>query len=275
MSLEDLPADAVTALTESFTEMDTNKDGCISYDELSSILNDMGLAESTKKVKRIIYRNQGKSKKLIDFDTFSKSMAPSLRRLYLGKNSDSESSDEESDACSIADDNHNGLQGITTGSELRSTFAQFDVDGNGYIDPDELQEKLAQLSGLDIGEEEVAQLIKEVDVDGDGRVNYEEFVDLILTINDESSIIDINAEAKRKRVKKEKVMQHHTKMLQLFKEWDSDGNGLIDPDELREKLGEMTGTKISPEEADVIIKGVDKNGDGMIDYEEFCKLMSC
>lgn len=55
---------------------------------------------------------------------------------------------------------------------LREAFKMFDRDGNGYIDADELR-----LCMMNLGEkltlEEVEEMIREVDVDFDGRMNYE------------------------------------------------------------------------------------------------------
>ena len=55
---------------------------------------------------------------------------------------------------------------------LREAFKMFDRDGNGFIDADELR-----LCMMNLGEkltlEEVEEMIREVDVDFDGRMNYE------------------------------------------------------------------------------------------------------
>lgn len=55
---------------------------------------------------------------------------------------------------------------------LKEAFKMFDRDGNGYIDADELR-----LCMMNLGEkltlEEVEEMIREVDVDYDGRMNYE------------------------------------------------------------------------------------------------------
>merc|ERR1719454_2637798 len=55
------------------------------------------------------------------------------------------------------------------------TRKEFDNDGNGYIEADELRQKLEEMSGEAVTEAEVADMIKQVDMDGDGKINYEEF----------------------------------------------------------------------------------------------------
>lgn len=50
-------------------------------------------------------------------------------------------------------------------------FRMFDKDGDGFIDAMELRHLLTNL-GEKLTEEEVDEMIREVDVDGDGRVDY-------------------------------------------------------------------------------------------------------
>uniref|UniRef100_A0A8P0NV50 EF-hand calcium-binding domain-containing protein 11 n=2 Tax=Canis lupus familiaris TaxID=9615 RepID=A0A8P0NV50_CANLF len=54
----------------------------------------------------------------------------------------------------------------------------FDKDGNGYISAVELHHVMTN-SGVKLTDEEVDEMIKEADTDGDGRVNYEEFVQMV------------------------------------------------------------------------------------------------
>ena len=55
---------------------------------------------------------------------------------------------------------------------LREAFKMFDRDGNGYIDADELRLCMMNL-GEKLTQEEVEEMIREVDVDFDGRMDYE------------------------------------------------------------------------------------------------------
>ena len=55
---------------------------------------------------------------------------------------------------------------------LKEAFRMFDRDGNGYIDAEELRICMINL-GEKLTLEEVEEMIKEVDVDFDGRMNYE------------------------------------------------------------------------------------------------------
>ena len=56
----------------------------------------------------------------------------------------------------------------------------FDADGNGYINAVELRQVMMNL-GEKLTEEEVEVMIKEADINGDGLVNYEEFISMMST----------------------------------------------------------------------------------------------
>ena len=55
--------------------------------------------------------------------------------------------------------------------EMDQAFRMFDKDGDGYIDARELRHLLTNL-GEKLTDLEVDEMIREVDIDGDGKVNY-------------------------------------------------------------------------------------------------------
>ena len=57
----------------------------------------------------------------------------------------------------------------------QEAFKVFDKDGNGFISAAELRHVMTNL-GEKLTEDEVDEMIKEADFDGDGQVNYDEFV---------------------------------------------------------------------------------------------------
>ncbi|KAL4832085.1 hypothetical protein H8958_019493 [Nasalis larvatus] len=60
-------------------------------------------------------------------------------------------------------------------SELRAAFRIFDKEGKGYIDWNTLKYVLMN-AGEPLNEVEAEQMMKEADKDGDGTIDYEEFV---------------------------------------------------------------------------------------------------
>jgi len=50
-----------------------------------------------------------------------------------------------------------------------------DTDGSGFIGKDELKEALSKSAGAEISDEQIDQLIKFADKDGDGQISFEEY----------------------------------------------------------------------------------------------------
>ncbi len=56
----------------------------------------------------------------------------------------------------------------------------FDKDGNGYITKNELRHLMNNI-GENFTEKEIEEMIREADTDGDGKVNYSEFVQIMIS----------------------------------------------------------------------------------------------
>eukprot|EP00386_Alphamonas_edax_P006411 GDKI01020760.1.p2 GENE.GDKI01020760.1~~GDKI01020760.1.p2 ORF type:complete len:118 (+),score=47.81 GDKI01020760.1:1-354(+) len=103
---------------------------------------------------------------------------------------------------------------------------------------------------------DLEQLMAEVDSDGSGVIDYTEF---------------IAASLDRRQYMQEDVL------WAAFRVFDLDGNGKITAEELSKVLGmdvvkDSLGSK-GLEEIRQMIREVDKNGDGEIDFEEFIQMM--
>jgi calmodulin len=63
-------------------------------------------------------------------------------------------------------------EGGDSDDEIREYFRVFDKDGNGFISAAELRHVMTTL-GEKLTDEEVDEMIREADINGDGQVNYE------------------------------------------------------------------------------------------------------
>lgn len=70
-------------------------------------------------------------------------------------------------------------QDSDTEEELIEAFKVFDRDGNGLISAAELRHVMTNL-GEKLTDDEVDEMIREADLDGDGHINYEEFVRMMM-----------------------------------------------------------------------------------------------
>ncbi|XVF26034.1 hypothetical protein REPUB_Repub13aG0265300 [Reevesia pubescens] len=132
---------------------------------------------------------------------------------------------------------------------LKTMFTNIDTDKSGTITYEELKIGLACL-GSKLSEAEVKQLMEAADVDGNGTIDYIEF---------------ISATMHRYRLERD---EHLYKAFQYF---DKDNSGYITKDELETAMKEYgMGDEVSLRE---VISEVDTDNDGRINYEEFCTMM--
>jgi len=135
--------------------------------------------------------------------------------------------------------------------ELKASFKLFDKNGDGKITAMELKEAMAKL-GNKMTLKEVQEMIKGVDTDGNGTVEFEEFVTMM-----SDSLQTDTAEEDLKNA---------------FKTFDKDGDGFITAPELRLAMKQM-GEIISEQEAKEMIKNADTDGNNKIDFNEFVAMM--
>ncbi|KAF9672063.1 hypothetical protein SADUNF_Sadunf11G0001600 [Salix dunnii] len=132
---------------------------------------------------------------------------------------------------------------------LKVMFTNMDTDKSGTITYEELKTGLARL-GSKLSEAEVKQLMEAADVDGNGSIDYIEF---------------ISATMHRYKLERD---EHLYKAFQYF---DKDSSGYITRDELESAMKEYgMGDEATIKE---IIAEVDADNDGRINYEEFCAMM--
>ena len=65
-------------------------------------------------------------------------------------------------------------------AEIKEAFKEMDVDGNGTITPEVLQ-KVMKKQGEKIPEGVITVMVAMADTDGDGKMNFEEFVQMLIT----------------------------------------------------------------------------------------------
>ena len=62
---------------------------------------------------------------------------------------------------------------------FQKTFDMFDMDRSGYITADELGQAMMAI-GQNPSDEELADIIREVDQDQDGEINFSEFLEMMV-----------------------------------------------------------------------------------------------
>ncbi|XP_039752250.1 neo-calmodulin-like [Pararge aegeria] len=158
---------------------------------------------------------------------------------------------------SIVDEN----TGITRTQmkEFREAFRLFDKDGDGTITKEELGRVMRSL-GQFARVEELHDMLQEVDSDGDGNVSFEEFVNILSKSMSGAAGGTSSAE------------QEERELRDAFRVFDKHNRGYICASDLRAVL-QCLGEDLSEEEIEDMIKEVDSDGDGRIDFLEFVRAL--
>jgi calcium-binding protein CML len=140
-------------LARVFELFDRNGDGRITREELADSLGKLGMAVPGDELAAMIARIDADGDGCVDAEEFAE-----LYRAITSTGADEAPAAEEDE------------------EDMREAFRVFDANGDGYITVDELSVVLSSL-GLKQGRtaEECRRMIGQVDRDGDGRVDFHEF----------------------------------------------------------------------------------------------------
>ncbi|KAI9512012.1 calmodulin B [Russula earlei] len=130
-------------------------------------------------------------------------------------------------------------------SEFKEAFSLFDRDGDGTITTFELGTVMRSL-GQNPTEAELQDMINEVDADGNGTIDFPEFLTMM--------------------ARKMRDTDSEEEIKEAFKVFDKDGNGYISAAELRHVMTSL-GEKLTDREVDEMIREADIDGDGQINYD--------
>ncbi|KAK4431759.1 Calmodulin-like protein 3 [Sesamum alatum] len=150
-------------------------------------------------------------------------------------------------------------------NELRGVFATFDKNNDGYITREELRESLKNI-GISAGERDVADMVEKVDSNGDGLIDFDEFCELFDSIS--------GGYEEGRRGEAEEGGGGDGDLKEAFDVFDGNKDGLITVEELGlvlSSLGFTEGKKM--EDCKEMIRKVDMDGDGMVNFDEFKKMM--
>lgn len=135
--------------------------------------------------------------------------------------------------------------------DYREAFRNFDKDNNEEIDEEELGTVMRSL-GYSPTDAQLKDMMKRVDLDGNGSISFSEFVILMKKCEVET---DFDREIR-----------------EAFKFFDKNGSGSIDKQELTDIMKGL-GANLSEAEIDLLMREADTNCDGTIEIDEFLKIM--
>ncbi|KAH7686684.1 calcium-binding protein CML protein [Dioscorea alata] len=176
----------------------------------------------------------------------NKALKLSLHKLRHPKSSNSSSS-------STTPCTHLERRNSRRANEFREAFRRFDVDGDGKISSQELKSFLCW-AGDEVSSEAAEAVMRDFDMDGDGLMDYEDFVRLV--------------ESERGSVAGDEDLRRAFEMFVAEK-----GAGCITADGLQRMLSRL-GDVRSYEECAAMIRAYDLDGNGVLDFNEFHRMMN-
>ncbi|KIX95728.1 uncharacterized protein Z520_08435 [Fonsecaea multimorphosa CBS 102226] len=136
---DSLTEEQVSEFKEAFSLFDKDGDGQITTKELGTVMRSLGQNPSESELQDMINEVDADNNGTIDFPEFLTMMARKM------KDTDSE-------------------------EEIREAFKVFDRDNNGFISAAELRHVMTSI-GEKLTDDEVDEMIREADQDGDGRID--------------------------------------------------------------------------------------------------------
>ncbi|MCQ2816219.1 MAG: protein kinase [archaeon] len=145
------------------------------------------------------------------------------------------------------------LQNNTMVQRLTEIFKEMDTSGEGLLSFDELKKGYHNYFIDKLTDEEFNEIMEMIDQDKSGQISIEEF--LRATVSYETLVNEKNLKF-------------------AFDSFDKDHSGYLSPDEIRNVLGITQINESTQKIIEDIMKEVDLNGDGLINFDEFKFMMT-
>jgi len=135
--------------------------------------------------------------------------------------------------------------------EFKAAFAPFDKNGEGTIETKDFEAIMRSL-GQNPSAAELQDMLDEVDKEGKGTIDFLAFLGLMAR-----KMMDYGGEVD---------------LIEPFRAYDRDGNGLISTEDLRKVIKEME-NEVSDEDMEEMMREADADENGKVNYEDFVRKM--
>jgi Ca2+-binding EF-hand superfamily protein len=133
--------------------------------------------------------------------------------------------------------------------EYKEAFDMFDSNKTGHITAEEIYNVMRNM-GNELPLEEIKGMIADLDNDGSGEIDFEEFITFMQMTQSTEELTD------------------EEEVIRAFMTFDKDGNGWLSMDEFKHILCNL-GDKFTEQECLEIFKEADLDHDGKLQYREF------
>ena len=146
-SADMLTEEQIAEFKEAFSLFDQDGDGTIATSRLGTVMRSLGQNPTEAELQDMLNEVDADRNGTIDFPEFLTMMARKM-------------------------------QDVDSEEDLREAFKVFDMDRDGFISPWELRHVMTNLGG-ELTDEEAEEMFSNADIDGDGRISFEEFVKMM------------------------------------------------------------------------------------------------
>jgi Ca2+-binding EF-hand superfamily protein len=265
------------ALQGAFQEADTEGKGYLFPDQVYDVLQMMGTGDlglSDQEINGLLAAVDENDDGVVEWEELVDFMYDVLMHL-----------DRDQMVTEIADENAEEearepeLEPEQLQEQILDMFLAADDDGNGYLDRKEFKRVLKE-ADLGLGKKDIRNVMAECDENEDGVIEYKEFmpimVDLIhaaqardkAAFEAEMDAMDAEFEANDYFIHGMGREQLESLMMDLFKQHDADGNGVLDRKEFKACL-KSADLGLTKKEINMLLSEADENEDGVVTYEEF------
>ena len=165
-----------------------------------------------------------------------------------------------------------GFDFIANDKEIDMIFHEFDTDGSGKVDYKELNKHLRQGAGSKIDPLLYAGAAGEIDTKSENRHKLrrrapgEKLKGTFLLKGSIDPTSDVPVQEQLRGL----LTANAVRVIDLLREWDEDGNGLVDKKEFRKAVAAF-GFEANKEVVDALFDSLDVDGGGTLDYNELNK----
>ncbi|XP_038837755.1 calcium-binding protein 2-like isoform X2 [Salvelinus namaycush] len=135
--------------------------------------------------------------------------------------------------------------------ELQVAFKEFDYDGDGFLHYKDVADCMRTMGYMPT-EMELIEIIQQIKMKWGGHVDFDDFCTELMGPR----------------------MLAETAHMMGMREFDSNGDGRITLEELKDSMKALLGEKLKKGELEEILQDIDLNKDGGIDFDEFVMMLS-
>jgi len=264
-----LPADSfpqftrpeIRVLVELFRDFDEDGTGSIDSNELATMLRYMGHGVSVAKAQQLVNQVDANASGGLEWPEFLQVMS----LLYPDKQRELESKFYKPAFSNYPEFTRPEIQ------VFLQSFRKYDVDGSGGIDTDELEAAFKDM-GQGFTKQQAKTFLDQVDADKSGQIEWLEFLHIMRNFYAQK-----RADFEKEFYGAAKNFPEFSKddinvFAAGFREFDLDGSGSIDVDELGPLLKAL-GQGYNAESLQGVIDAVDEDRSGAIEFPEFLQVM--